>query len=174
VHDLLAFSRVGSKGTALKLTDCNAVVEAALKNLHVAVQESGTQIIRSNLPSVLADSSQLTQVFQNLLGNAIKFRGAAPPVIRIRGELVAREWVFSIADNGIGIAPEQADIIFVIFKRLHTRTEYPGSGIGLAICKKIVEQHGGRIWVESEAGLGSTFKFTIPAGGEPEEIDFLE
>lgn len=174
VHDLLAFSRVGSHGTDLKLTDCNAVLEAALKNLHVAVQESGAQLIRSNLPSVLADSSQLAQVFQNLLGNAIKFRAAVPPVIRIRGELVVREWVFSIADNGIGIAPEQADIIFVIFKRLHTCTEYPGSGIGLAICKKIIEQHGGRIWVESEPGLGSTFKFTIPASGELEEIDFLE
>jgi light-regulated signal transduction histidine kinase (bacteriophytochrome) len=174
VHDLLAFSRVGSKGTDLKLTDCNAVVEAALKNLHVAVQESGAQLIRSNLPSVMADSSQLTQVFQNLLGNAIKFRAAVPLVIRIRGELVAREWIFSVADNGIGIAPEQAEIIFVIFKRLHTCTEYPGSGIGLAICKKIVEQHGGRIWVESEPGQGSTFKFTIPASGKPEEIDFLE
>ncbi len=173
IRDLLAFSRVGSHGTDLKLTDCNTVVDAALKNLHVAIHESAAQIVHRHLPSILADGSQLSQVFQNLIGNAIKFRGSEPLVIRITADLAAREWLFSIADNGIGIAAEQADIIFVIFKRLHTCAEYPGSGIGLSICKKIVEQHGGRIWVESEPGRGSTFKFTIPAGDELEEMDFI-
>ena len=174
VHDLLAFSRVGRQGTELTVTDCNAVVDSALKNLHVAIEESGTQIVHGPLPALVADGSQLLQVFQNLIGNAIKFRGSDPPEIRVTAESVAREWLFSIADNGIGIAPEQAEIIFVIFKRLHTCTEYPGSGIGLAICKKIIEQHGGRIWVESGPGRGSTFKFTIPASQELEEIDFIE
>lgn len=166
VHDLLAFSRVGRQGTDLKVTDSNVVVEAAAKNLHAAIQESGAQIIQAHLPAVLADTSQLVQVFQNLIGNAIKFRGAEPPLIRVTAEKQAREWVFSVADNGIGIAPEQAEIVFVIFKRLHTREEYPGSGIGLAICKKIVEGHGGRIWVESLPGHGSTFKFTMPTAEE--------
>ncbi|MFZ3264260.1 MAG: ATP-binding protein [Terriglobales bacterium] len=174
IHDLLAFSRVGSHGTDLKVTDCNAVVQAALKNLHVAIEESGAHIVHGHLPSVLADRSQLLQVFQNLIGNAIKFRASKPPVIRIAAGLAAREWLFSISDNGIGIAPEQADLIFVIFKRLHTCAEYPGSGIGLSICKKIIEYHGGRTWVESEPGRGSTFKFTIPASDEPEEMDYIE
>lgn len=163
VHDLLAFSRVGRQGTNLKVTDCNAVLDTALKNLQAASQESGAQIFYAHLPAVLADSSLLVQVFQNLIGNAIKFRAAEPPVIRVTAEKVAREWLFSVADNGIGIAPEQAEVVFVIFKRLHTREEYLGSGIGLAICKKIIEGHGGRIWVESQAGHGSTFKFTMPA-----------
>lgn len=163
VRDLLAFSRVGRQGADLKVTDCNAVVEAALTNLQTAIQESGAQFVHGPLPAVVADASQLLQVFQNLLGNAIKFRGAKPPVIQVTAEKKVREWCFSVADNGIGIAPEHAETIFVIFKRLHTRDEYPGSGIGLAICKKIVEQHGGRIWVESQPGQGATFKFTLPA-----------
>jgi len=163
VHDLLAFSRVGRQGTDLKVTDCNLVVESALKNLQAAIQESEAKIIHAHLPNVLADSSQLVQVFQNLIGNAIKFRSAERPVIRVSAQFECREWTFSVADNGIGIPPEQAEIVFVIFKRLHTREEYPGSGIGLAICKKIVEGHGGRIWVESEAGHGSNFRFTMPA-----------
>lgn len=112
-----------------------------------------------------ADRSQMGQVFQNLIGNAVKFRGTAKPVIRISAERKDQEWVFSVADNGIGIAPEHAEIIFVIFKRLHTRAEYPGSGIGLAICQKIIERHGGKIWVESKPGEGATFKFTLPARG---------
>lgn len=163
VQDLLAFSRVGRQGADLKVTDCNAVVEAVLKNLHTAIQESGAQIAYGRLPAVVADGSTLLQVFQNLIGNAIKFRGSEPPAIRVTAEKNAREWVFAVADNGIGIEPEHAEIVFAIFKRLHTRAEYPGSGIGLAICKKIIEQHGGRIWVESQAGQGSTFKFTLPA-----------
>jgi light-regulated signal transduction histidine kinase (bacteriophytochrome) len=170
VQDLLAFSRVGLQGNDLKVTDCNAIVEAALKNLQAAIEQSGAQIICDQLPAVVADGSQLLQVFQNLIGNAIKFRGVQPPVIRLHAEKQVRQWVFSVADNGIGIAPEHAETVFVIFKRLHTREEYPGSGIGLAICKKIVEQHGGRIWVESLPGQGAIFKFTLPAREAQEEI----
>ena len=134
----------------------------ALKNLEAAIQESGAVVEHAQLPVVMADSSQLVQVFQNLIGNAIKFRGSEPPLIRVSAELTGKEWVFSVADNGIGIAPEHAENVFVIFRRLHTRAEYPGSGIGLSICKKIIEQHGGRIWVESEPGRGSIFQFTLP------------
>jgi signal transduction histidine kinase len=162
VQDLLAFSRVGREGITLRSTDCNAALQASLKNLEAAIQESGAVVHPAQLPVVTADSSQLIQVFQNLIGNAIKFRGAEPPLIRISAQAKRKEWVFSVADNGIGIAAEHVESVFVIFRRLHARAEYPGNGIGLSICKKIIEQHGGRIWVESEPGHGSTFKFTLP------------
>ncbi len=162
VQDLLAFSRVGRQGLALQNTDCNAVLHDALNNLAAAIQESGTVVHHAQLPVVMADGSQLAQVFQNLIGNAIKFRSAEPPLIRVSAEAKGKEWIFSVADNGIGIAPEHAENVFVIFRRLHTRAEYPGNGIGLSICKKIIEQHRGRIWVESEPGHGSIFKFTLP------------
>jgi signal transduction histidine kinase len=162
VQDLLAFSRVGRQGMALRSTDCNAVLQASLKNLEAAIQESGAVVEHAQLPLVMADSSQLVQVFQNLIGNAIKFRGSEPPSIHVSAEAKGKEWVFSVADNGIGIAAEHAESVFVIFRRLNTRAEYPGNGIGLSICKKIIEQHGGTIWVESELGHGSTFKFTLP------------
>jgi signal transduction histidine kinase len=165
VQDLLTFSRVGRQGTDLQSTDCNAVVETAVENLRAAVDESGARVTHDLLPTVMADGSQLLQAFQNLIGNALKFRGSDPPAIHVSTSKKGREWVFSVADNGIGIAPEHAEIIFVIFKRLHTRTEYPGSGIGLSICKKIIERQGGRIWVESQPGQGATFKFTLPATG---------
>ena len=167
VQDLLAFSRVGRQGMALGSTDCNVVLQAALQNLEAAILESGATVKPDQLPVVMADGSQLAQVFQNLIGNAIKFRGAGTPVIKVRAEAKAREWIFSVEDNGIGIAAEQAEDIFVIFRRLHTREEYSGNGIGLSICKKIIEHHGGRIWVESEPGQGSTFKFTIPVKAVP-------
>ena len=163
VQDLLTFSRVGRGGNHPKLTDCNEAVQAGLKNLQASILPSGAQVHCGPLPSVLGDSSLLAQVFQNLVGNAIKFRGPEPPLIRVTAERQGKEWVFSVADNGIGIAPEHAETIFVIFKRLHTCAEYPGSGIGLSICKKIIEQHGGRIWVEPQGGKGATFKFTLPA-----------
>ncbi|HZQ70790.1 MAG TPA: ATP-binding protein [Terriglobales bacterium] len=163
VQDLLAFSRVGRQGETLESTDCNLVLQVALENLDAARKESGAIIQSCHLPVLIADRSQLVQVFQNLIGNAIKFRGSEPPWIQVRAELIGKEWVFSVADNGIGIAPEHADSVFVIFRRLHARTEYPGNGIGLSICKKIVEQHGGRIWVESQVGHGSTFRFTLPS-----------
>ena len=161
VQDLLAFSRVG-QGMAAHSTDCNLVLQAALQNLETAIQESGTAVNRDPLPVVMADAAQLALVFQNLIANAIKFRASGAPTIQVRAEATAKEWVFSVEDNGIGIAPDQVENVFVIFRRLHTREEYAGNGIGLSICKKIIEHHGGRIWVESESGRGSTFKFTLP------------
>jgi len=163
VSDLLAFSRVGRQGGGVQSTDCNLVVQSAMANLGTAIEESGTRVLVGHLPTVPADCPELVQLFQNLIGNAIKFRSSSPPEIHITADRVGANWRFSVADNGIGIAAEHRENIFVIFKRLHTHAEYPGSGIGLAICKKIVEQHGGRIWVESEPGHGSTFKFILPA-----------
>ena len=162
VQDLLTFSRVGRHGLALESTDCSAVLQTALKNLETAIQESSAIVQHTQLPVLVADSSQMAQVFQNLIGNAIKFHGSEPPRIRVSAEISGKEWVFSVADRGIGIAPEHAESVFEVFRRLHTDAEYPGNGIGLSICKKIVEQHGGRIWVESEVGYGSTFRFTLP------------
>nr|AAU83018.1 sensory transduction histidine kinase [uncultured archaeon GZfos26B2] len=168
INDLLAFSRVGTRGKPLTPTDCETLLLQTLSNLKVSIDDSGTVITHDALPTVMADSSQLAQVFQNLIGNAIKFRSEEPPRIHIAAEQKRDEWVFSVADNGIGIEPEFFDRIFVIFQRLHGRDEYEGTGIGLAVCKKIVERHGGRMWVESEPGQGSTFYFAIPtkASGE--------
>jgi signal transduction histidine kinase len=162
IQAVLAFSRIGRQDADLKSTDCNIVMQAVLQNLQATIQESGARVEFERLPAVMADASQLLQLFQNLIGNAIKFRGPEPMVIRVTAENHAHEYLFSVSDNGIGIAPEHAEAVFVIFKRLHTRAEYPGSGIGLAICKKIVERHGGRLWVESQPGQGATFKFTLP------------
>jgi len=171
VQDLLTFSRVGRQGLALASTDCNLALQEALKNLETAIQESGANVEQDQLPVLVADSSQLVQLFQNLIGNAIKFRGSEPPVIRVSAELSGKQCVFSVADNGIGIAAEDAESVFVVFRRLHTRAEYPGNGIGLSICKKIVEQHGGRIWVESEIGQGSIFRFALPIKTTPTRED---
>ena len=162
IQDLLAFSRVGRKEGTLADVDCNAVLDELRQTLTAAIQESAADIRYENLPSVWVDRTQMVQIFQNLIGNAIKFRGKEPPAISVQAEHKGDDWLFSVKDNGIGIAPEYADNIFVVFQRLHARTEYPGNGIGLAICKKIVERYGGRIWVESQTAAGSTFKFTIP------------
>ena len=131
-------------------------------NLQVTLRESGAVVTQSALPTVWSDPVQLTQLFQNLVGNGIKFRGEKPPSVRLEAKREDNHWHFTVADNGIGIAPKDFERIFVIFQRLHGRQRYPGTGIGLAICKKIVERHGGRIWVESEPGHGATFHFTIP------------
>lgn len=163
VQDLLAFSRVGRQGSERNMVDCNSVLAAALQNLQAAIAENRARIEAAELPSVMADGPQILQLFQNLIGNALKFHGNDSPRVRIGAQRSGREWIFSVADNGIGIAPEYAETIFVIFKRLHTRTEYPGNGIGLSICKRIVEQQGGRIWVESVPGEGATFRFSLPA-----------
>jgi len=137
-------------------------VEQALKNLQAAIEESGAVVKWTGLPMVMADLSQLTQVFQNLIANAIKFHGAETPVIQIDAEKKDQEWLLTVSDNGIGIPAESWQDIFVIFRRLHTRTEYAGNGIGLSICKKIIERHGGKIWIEAQAKPGSCFKFTLP------------
>jgi two-component system, chemotaxis family, sensor kinase Cph1 len=138
-------------------------VEQTITNLGAAVQESGAVVTHDPLPTLRANCSQLLQLFQNLIGNAIKFRGAKVPAIHIRAEKKKpTEWLFSVTDNGIGIASEHADMIFIIFKRLHGRTEYPGNGIGLSICKRIVEHHGGRIWADSQPRHGTSFQFTLP------------
>lgn len=162
IQDLLAFSRVGRNGANYGKVDCNEVLAEVLKTLAPTMQESGAAITPSELPSVWSDRTQVTQVLQNLIGNAIKFRGNQAPKISVSAEKAGAHWQFSVSDNGIGIAPEYAENIFVVFQRLHARTEYPGNGIGLAICKKIVERNGGKIWVESRPGEGSTFKFTLP------------
>ena len=170
IQDLLAFSRLGRNGAVSGRVDCNAVVGEVLLNLRTALEESGTVINRGNLPVVHASQTQIVQLFQNLIGNAIKFHGDRTPVIAISAEKQENMALFTVADNGIGIAPEHMDLIFVIFQRLHTREEYPGNGVGLAICKKIVEQHGGKIWAESRMGQGTTFRFTLPLNStEPEK-----
>ena len=163
IQDLLAFSRAGRQENNVHSVDCKALVEQALKNLSAAIEESGAVVNYDELPKVMANSIQITQLFQNLIGNAIKFHGGDKPVVTISAEESSGEWIFSVADNGIGIAAEHFEVIFAIFQRLHTRTEYSGNGIGLAICRKIVERHGGRMWVESNAAKGSTFKFSLAA-----------
>jgi signal transduction histidine kinase len=169
IQDLLAFSRVVRTGVSRKNVDCNLALEEAMRSLGAAIAESRAVITHSELPTVWAEQTQITQVFQNLIGNAIKFRNGSPPECAVRAEKSDGNWLFTVHDNGIGIAPEYAENIFVVFQRLHARTEYPGNGIGLAICKKIVEHCGGRIWVESEVGQGSTFRFTLPASAPMQE-----
>jgi light-regulated signal transduction histidine kinase (bacteriophytochrome) len=139
------------------------VFQQSIENLRAAIDEGRAEVTADPLPTLAVDSLQLAQVFQNLLGNALKFHGQAPPHVHVSAHKQGSDWVFSVCDNGIGIDPEYREKIFEIFQRLHARTEYPGTGIGLAICKQIVERHGGRIWVESEPGRGSTFFFSIPA-----------
>lgn len=163
IHDLLAYSRLDVRGRAFEPIDSERALRAALANLKIAVQESGAVINHSPLPQLPADPVQLTQVFQNLIGNALKFHGKEAPRIDIGAERQASNWLFHVRDNGIGIESQQFERIFVIFQRLHTRAEYAGTGMGLAICKKIIERHGGRIWVESLPGMGATFFFTLPA-----------
>jgi chemotaxis family two-component system sensor kinase Cph1 len=132
----------------------------------MAMEEAGAKVTRDPLPTVMADDIQLGQLFQNLIANAMKFRGEEPPRIHVSAKQNGDEWLFSVRDNGIGIDPTLTDRIFIMFQRLHGMKEYPGTGIGLAICKKIVERHGGRIWVESEIGEGTTFYFTMPVRKE--------
>ena len=165
INDLLTYSRVGTKGKPFESTDLELVYNQTLSNLKLAIEETGAVITHDSLPTVMVDSSQLLQLFQNLIGNSIKFRGEEPPQVNVGAEERGNEWIFSVKDNGIGIDPKHSERIFQIFQRLHTRDEYSGTGIGLAISKKIVERHGGRIWVESEPGKGSTFYFMIPNNG---------
>jgi PAS domain S-box-containing protein len=162
INDLLAYSRVGTRPGTLQSTDLAVAAREALANLGAAIDEAGAEVRLGPLPEVEADRRQMTQLFQNLVGNAIKFRGDRTPIVEIGAEHGPDEWRIFVRDNGIGIDPGHQEQIFVIFRRLHARDEFPGSGIGLAICKKIVERHGGRIWVDSESGAGATFWFALP------------
>jgi len=162
ISDLLAYSVVGGGVTRIQRTDCDAILSAALANLHESIQESGAVVSHDELPEIDADALQMGQVFQNLVGNAIKYRHRGQkPEVHVGARRKNGTWVFSVRDNGIGVAPEHAKRIFEPFKRLHAREEFEGSGIGLAICKRIVENHGGRIWMASSSP-GSCFSFTIP------------
>jgi PAS domain S-box-containing protein len=162
ITDLLEFSRVATRATEPELTDSEFVLDQTLSNLELFIKQNRASVSHDPLPKVIADSSQLGQVFQNLITNGLKFHGEEAPKIHISAERKEKEWQFSVKDNGIGIDPPYSEKIFEVFKRLHTKENYPGTGIGLAICKKIVERHGGHIWVESELGKGSTFYFTLP------------
>lgn len=163
VSDLLAYSRIGSEGKPLRRVDSGAVLDQVLRSLEPLIAEHGAEVTHEGLPRVLADESQLGQLFQNLVANAIKFRSKAPPRVRVTAERQGEDWAFAVSDNGIGIDMKFADRVFQMFQRLHDRGKYPGSGIGLAIAKRIVERHGGRIRVESAPGAGSTFHFTLRA-----------
>ena len=161
INDLLTYSRVGKEEKPSAPTDSRAALDRALANLRVTIAERGAVVVAGQLPMVMGNPPQLTQVFQNLIGNGLKFCKEGQPEVRVSAERQGGEWVFSVSDNGIGIDQQYADRIFLIFQRLHKRDEYEGTGIGLAICKKIVERHGGRIWVESEPGKGASFRFTL-------------
>ncbi len=162
IHDLLTYSRAGTDGKALSEVSSEETLLAVLKNLGVMLEKSGGIVTHDPLPMVTTDETQLRQVLQNLIGNAIKYRGVAAPRVHISAKNEAKKWIFSVRDNGLGIDPKYFERIFVLFQRLHGRNEFEGTGIGLAICKKILERLGGRIWVESRLGQGSTFFFALP------------
>ena len=166
ITDLLAYSRVGTQGGELAPADTTPAVEEALSNLEVAVADSKARVEYPDLPQVTADSFQLVQLFQNLIGNALKFKSEHRPRVEIRAERDGGYWLFSVRDNGVGFDQKYADRVFGVFKRLHRNREIPGTGIGLAICQRIIDRHGGRIWAESEPGKGATFYFTLPAVSE--------
>jgi len=165
INDLLAYSRVGTRGKEFALTDCEDVLERVLSTLQVSIKESQAKVTHDPLPRVIADDTQLEMLFQNLIGNAIKFHSKKPPKVHVGVKKDEKNWIFSVSDNGIGIDPQFFERIFIIFQRLHNREDYPGTGIGLAISKRIVERHGGRIWIESQPEKGSTFFFTLPIIG---------
>jgi light-regulated signal transduction histidine kinase (bacteriophytochrome) len=171
IDDLLTFSRVGRMEPEPVLVSCASALSQARVNLATEIRASGAVIEAAELPAVRAEFSMLTSLFQNLIGNAVKFRSEKPPVIQISvSELDGSFWLFSVADNGIGIEPDYADRIFVIFQRLHGRSEYDGTGIGLAMCRKIVEHYGGRIWLDTTYQGGANFFFTLPVAPEDEEL----
>ena len=163
IEGLLAFSRVQTRAKELQPTDCQVVLHRALANLKIALQETNAQVSFDPLPTVLADALQMEQLFQNLIGNSVKFRSQEPVCVHVSARPSGNEWIFSVRDNGIGFDPIHNDRIFGLFQRLHPRDKYPGTGIGLSICKKVVERHGGKIWVEAAEGQGATFYFTVPS-----------
>ena len=162
IDDLLTYARVGTHGRALKPTSCEAALKDAVANLQLQISDAGAVVTHDALPTIIGNSTQLTRLFQNLVGNSIKYRSDLPPKIHVGATKNDNEWIITFRDNGIGIDSRQFERIFGIFQRLHTRDEYPGSGVGLAICRKTVERHGGRINVQSDAGQGSTFFIALP------------
>ncbi len=162
IRDLLNYSRIDSRGDPFKKADCNTILQLVTENLKASIDSRNAKITVDALPILVGDPTQLGQVFQNLISNAVKFCKESEPHVHLWAKEDEQNWTFSVHDNGIGIAPQYFQRIFVVFQRLHTIEEYSGTGIGLAICKKIVERHKGRIWVESTLGKGSTFHFTIP------------
>ncbi len=166
INDLLAFSRVGRTSQEMTSVDCAALVARAEANLATTIEETGAVVRTGVLPRVQGDPTLLGVVFQNLIGNALKYRGEASPVVELDARRDGDAWELRCSDNGIGIDPEYAERIFVLFQRLHGRGDYEGTGIGLAMCRKIVEYHGGRIWLDPSPGPGSTFRFTLPADPE--------
>ena len=166
INDLLAFSRVGRAGREFEVLDADVLVDEARGSLADIIEDAGAAVIASDLPEVRGDHTRLVAVFQNLISNAVKFRGEDPPVVRIDARAVNGDWEFWCTDNGIGIDPEYADRIFVIFQRLHSRESYPGTGIGLAMCRKVIESHGGQIWLDPDFRDGTRFRFTLPIATE--------
>ncbi len=166
IQDLLAYSRVGRYQLQRQPTDFNLVVRKVLKDLQLAITENQAAIAFDSLPTLSADTAQITQLFQNLIGNALKYRSQAPPQVLITAIQQEVKWLFQVRDNGIGIDPQYTQQIFTIFERLHSHDEYPGTGLGLAICQKIVERHGGKIWAESQSGKGALFCFELPINQE--------
>jgi PAS domain S-box-containing protein len=162
IEDLLAYSRVGSGELATQAVSLEKVLAQVLSSLQVAIAEAGAQITHDPLPTLEADPIKMSQLLQNLVANAVKFRGKAAPRVHVEARRTGGEWEIAVSDNGIGIEPRHFEKLFTVFHRLHTRAEYPGTGLGLAVCKKIVERHGGRIWIESTPGEGTTFRFTLP------------
>ena len=162
IRDLLAYSRVDSDAQSMAPVSFDDVFGAAVSLLDSFIRDCGARVTRDQLPRVMGERSQLVQLMQNLIGNSLKYRGADPPLVHVSAQLAGNEWVFSVRDNGIGISPKYHERIFEIFQRLHNDHQYPGSGIGLAVCRRVVHRHGGRIWVESEPDRGSVFSFTIP------------
>ncbi len=166
INALLELSRVGSRGKDFEATDCEAVYDRTLVNLQELVEDSGALVTHDRLPTVMGDETQLGQLFQNLIANAIKFRSDEQLTVHVGAERRNGHWEFCVRDNGIGFDPQYAERIFVVFQRLHGKGDRPGTGIGLSICKKIVELHGGRIWVKSFPDEGATFYFTLPVNEE--------
>jgi len=162
IQGLLSYSRAGTQAIKLEQVDCKVILQHTLLNLQQTILDTNASVTYDPLPTLIMDNNQGIQLFQNLIGNGIKFRGEAPPQVHISAQQREKEWLFSVKDNGIGMEAKDAEKVFAIFQRLHGQSKYPGSGIGLSICKKIVERHGGTIWSESELGKGTTFFFTLP------------
>ncbi len=166
IRDLLTYARVETRATVARGVNLDRVVDEVLHHLEAAIGEAGADITRDDLPMLEIDAAQFRQLYQNLIGNAIKFRGEAAPAVHLGAKRAGDEWILSVADNGIGIEPDYSARIFQMFQRLHDRDRYPGTGIGLAIVKRVAERHGGRVWVESEPGAGACFYIAVPAALE--------